>query len=209
MLTSAPRDYSFIAPMYDHVFNRPLAEGHREIGILMKRLRRPGWKVLEVGVGSGLTLGQLPPRTNFTGIDVNEKMLSRARHKAARLSGRKIKLSIMNAEKMSFAAGHFDFVMAPSVITAVDSPERCLKEMIRVTKKGGHIAIIANLRDRTSLKSQMVRYFDPLTKKYLGFRTDIDQETFAGFRQLKLIEKKQVNNLLGFPLSTFLLFERK
>jgi phosphatidylethanolamine/phosphatidyl-N-methylethanolamine N-methyltransferase len=208
MITTTPRDYSLIAPIYDRIFNKPLSEGHREIGLLIKRLNKKGLKILEVGVGSGLTLAQIPTGVEFTGIDVNEKMLSFARKKAQRISRRKINLQTMNAEKMSFRAGQFDLVMAPSVITAVESPVRCMQEMIRVTKKGGHIAVIANLRTK-SIKSQVVKFFDPLTKRYLGFTTDIDMTTFTNFQQLELIECKQVNNLMGFPLSTFLLFKKK
>lgn len=91
----------------------------------------------------------------------------------------------------------------------MDAPLKGLKEMIRVTKKGGHIAIITNLRTRDSFRSSMVKWVDPLTRKYLGFRTDMDSAMFERLRGLKLIENKQVNNFLGFPLSSYLLFEKK
>jgi phosphatidylethanolamine/phosphatidyl-N-methylethanolamine N-methyltransferase len=208
MITATPRDYSLIAPVYDHVFNKPLGEGHREIGALIKRMNKKGMKILEVGVGSGLTFGHMPRGVEFTGIDINEKMLSMARKKAHQQRGKKITLENMNAEKMTFRAGQYDLVLAPSVITAVDSPLKCMKEIIRVTKKGGYIAVIANLRN-DSIKSRMIKFLDPLTKKYLGFRTDIDLHTFDQLKQLEIIECKQINNLLGFPLSTYLLFRKK
>lgn len=209
MLTSTPRDYSFIAPVYDHVFNKPLSEGHREIGSLIKRFNKKSMKILEVGVGSGLTLNYLPDNVQFTGIDVNDRMLASARRKASQLNRKKINLEKMDAQKMAFRANQYDLVLAPSVITAVDSPDQCMQEMIRVTKKGGHIAVIANLRNMKSLKSRAIRLLDPLTKKYLGFRTDIDRARIQNFKQLKLVETKQINSLLGFPLSTYLLFQKK
>ncbi|HXH74882.1 MAG TPA: methyltransferase domain-containing protein [Bacteriovoracaceae bacterium] len=205
----APRDYSFIAPLYDHVFNIPLSEGHREIGSLIKTLsKKPGMKILEVGVGSGLTLNHVPNNQAFTGVDSNERMLSFASAKASKLKRKKITLMKMDAHKLEFKASSFDLVLAPSVITALKSPEKGMQEMVRVTKKGGHIAVIANLRVKNSFRSGMVRLVDPITRKFLGYRTDMDIETFAAFKGLKLVERKQINSVMGMHLSWFLLFKK-
>lgn len=210
MKNASPRDYSIIAPIYDHVFNRPLSEGHRKIGeLLNSKKNKKGLKILEVGVGSGLTLSYLPTSVEFTGIDVNDRMLSLARQKSKSLRRRSINLQVMNAENLEFKDNSYDLVLAPSVLSAMDTPLKGLREMIRVTKKGGHIAIITNLRNRNSMRSNMVRLFDPLTRKYLGFRTDMDSAMFERLKGLKLIEHKQVNNFLGFPLSSYLLFEKR
>ncbi len=210
MRNASPRDYSFIAPIYDHVFNKPLSEGHRKIGELIHSKKdKRGLKILEVGVGSGLTFNYLPSHVSYTGIDINQKMLNIAEQKAKKLKRKSISLKVMDAGQMDIKDNTFDLVLAPSVLSAMDAPLKGLKEMIRVTKKGGHIAIITNLRTRDSFKSNMVRWIDPLTRKYLGFRTDMDAAMFERLRGLKLIENKQVNNLLGFPLSSYLLFEKK
>lgn len=209
MNIAIPRDYSFIAPVYDQVFNRALSEGHRKIGSLLrsKRLVKE-IKVLEVGVGSGLTLSHLPNSVQYTGIDINEKMLTQAHEKAKKYRRKNITLSIMDAQKMKFKANSFDMVLAASVISAVEDPTATMKEMIRVTKKGGKIAVIANVRNKKSIKSQFVKQFDPLTKKYLGFRTDIDLEFFRKFKDVRMIENENVNSLFGFSLSSFILFEK-
>lgn len=207
---SAPRDYSFIAPLYDHIFQRFLSQGHHEIGNLLRNVRnKRAVKVLEVGVGSGLSLNYLPPSIDYKGIDINEKMLLRARDKAKMLGRRKIVLELMNAQKLAMKDNSYDLVLAASVITAVDSPLQTMKEMIRVTKKGGHIAVIANLRENDSVRSQFVKILDPITRKYLGFRTDLDLESIKKLRNVKLLQQKKVNNILGFPLSSFLLFEKR
>jgi phosphatidylethanolamine/phosphatidyl-N-methylethanolamine N-methyltransferase len=209
MNIAIPRDYSFIAPVYDQVFNRALSEGHRNIVSLLrsKRLVKE-IKVLEVGVGSGLTLSHLPNSVQYTGIDINEKMLTQAHEKAKKYRRKNITLSIMDAQKMKFKANSFDMVLAASVISAVEDPTATMKEMIRVTKKGGKIAVIANVRNKKSIKSQFVKQFDPLTKKYLGFRTDIDLEFFRKFKDVRMIENENVNSLFGFSLSSFILFEK-
>ncbi|MFP5385542.1 MAG: class I SAM-dependent methyltransferase [Bacteriovoracia bacterium] len=209
MKDAVPRDYSLIAPVYDKVFNRFLNEGHRQLGSFLRKSRSPKKEiqVLEVGVGSGLTLDYLPASIRYTGIDINKRMLSLAHKKAERFKRRKISLSVMDAHRLSFKPNSFDLVLAASVITAVENPEQVMKEMVRVTKKGGKIAIVANIRNK-SYRSQLVRRFDPLTKKFLGFRTDIDASYFENIKGIRQIENKEVNSLFGIPLSSFLVFEK-
>jgi phosphatidylethanolamine/phosphatidyl-N-methylethanolamine N-methyltransferase len=207
MLTTVPRDYSFIAPIYDQIFDKVLSEGHKKIGSLLRSKKSPQLKVLEVGVGSGLTLDYLPNRIEYCGIDINNKMLSLAHSRADRYPRKKISLALMDAHKLTYKNNSFDIVMAASVISAVEDPSRVMKEMIRVTKKGGEIAVIANVRE-DSYKSKIIKRFDPLTKKLLGFRTDLDNYLFQSFTEIELIETQQVNNLLGFPLSTYMLFRK-
>lgn len=209
MSFAIPRDYSMIAPVYDQVFNRFLCDGHKRLGAMLKK-EKPSkdFKILEVGVGSGLTLSYLPANVQYSGIDINEKMLELAHEKAKLLKKKNIDLSVMDAHKLTYKAGSFDLVLGASVITAVEDPQSVMKEMIRVTKKGGRIAIIANIRNN-SYRSQIVRRFDPLTKKFLGFRTDMDANYFGNFKGLKLLQKEPVNSVMGFHLSSFLLFEKR
>lgn len=210
MIQVTPRDYSFIAPVYDHIFNIPLAEGHQKMGTLMKKTRSKNGasKVLEVGVGSGLTFSHVPAHVDFTGIDVNEKMLSQASKKAVMLKKRKINLEIMDAVKMRFASHTFDLVMAPSVLSAMQEPMSGLKEIIRVTKKGGKIAVIANLRQADKNDSTILKVLDPFTRKFLGFRLDLTLEEMNKFKNLRIVEKKPINNFFGQALSTYVLFEK-
>jgi phosphatidylethanolamine/phosphatidyl-N-methylethanolamine N-methyltransferase len=209
MLSSTPRDYSLIAPIYDRVFNRFLSQGHQRLGMLLRNKRLiKGMKVLEIGVGSGLSLDQLPSTVEYTGVDINEKMLKIAELKARVLKRRKITLSIMDAHRLAFKANSFDLVIAASVITAVENPDMVIKEMMRVTKKGGNIVVIANFRNKASFKSQLVKRMDPLTKKFLGFRTDLDSEMFKKHKGLRMIENHDINRLFGYPLSSFIVFQK-
>lgn len=209
MLNTLPRDYSLIAPVYDQVFNKILSEGHQKLGQLLKSKKTiPGFKVLEVGVGSGLTFDYLPNGIEYHGIDVNKKMLSLAHIKAKNYRRKKISIGLMDAHKLSFSANSFDLVMAASVLSAVEDPKKVMQEMIKVTKKNGQIAIIVNVREK-NYKSQLVRVFDPFTKKVLGFRTDLTSDLFSEFTELELLETQQVNNLFGFPLSSYMLFRKK
>lgn len=208
MPKSMPRNYSIIAPVYDQLFHRPLSEGHHKVGSLLEEVLSPKARVLEVGVGSGLTFGHLPAEVDYVGIDINERMLTVARKKVKLHPGKKIELQVMDVQKMNFENESFDMVIAPSVITAIESPIIGIQEMMRVTKTGGYLVIIAHLENRASPGSRSLRLFNWLTKKFVGFRMDIDSNIFDQFKELELIEKAAVNRVLGFPLSTFLVFKK-
>ncbi len=210
MNINAPRDYSIIAPVYDQIFNKILSEGHREIGLLLKdRSKDKKLKVLEVGMGSGLTLNYLPKKINYTGIDINEHMLELAKKKTKETKFIQTSLSLMDAKKLQFKSGTFDFVIAASVVTAVDDPQKTIEEMIRVTKKNGHIAIIANMRNKNSIRSGLLKYLNPLTKMLLGFRMDLEADFFDKFKKIELTNHRPINFVAGRPLSSFLIFKRK
>ena len=206
----SPSDYSLLAPFYDLLFDRPLSEGHGRIGALLteEALQHPKMKILEIGVGSGLILNRLPSGVHYTGIDVNEKMLELARKKSKRLGlENRVHLSNMDAENLSFEDGSFDLVIAPSVLSAMGNPPKAFAEMVRVTRHGGKIAVVVNLRDK-GLRSRLVLPFDSLTRRFIGFRLDLTREKLLN-RELTLLEDRSINKLFGFPLSSFLLYEKR
>jgi phosphatidylethanolamine/phosphatidyl-N-methylethanolamine N-methyltransferase len=210
MISSAPRDYSLIAPVYDQIFHKLLSEGHREIGLYLKeRSKDKKLKVLEVGIGSGLTLNYLPKKIAYTGIDINQRMLNLAKEKTQRINLMEASLSVMDAKQLQFKSGTFDVVIAASVVTAVDDPQKTIEEMIRVTKKSGFIAIVANIRKNNSLKSGFLKSLDPFTKMFFGFRMDLEEDFFDRFRQIELTDHRPINFIAGRPLSSFLVFRKK
>ncbi len=209
MSIKGPRDYNHLAPVYDRVFHTILNEGHELIGQVLsgeKPLR--GKKVLEIGVGSGLTINYLPRSIHYTGIDINEQMLYQANQKMKKLKRMDCELKLMDAERLRFRKETFDFVIAASVLTAVQNTDLTMNEMIRVTKRGGKIAIVANVRKQGSFKSSMMRRFNFLTKRFLGFRMDLDSDYFLQFKSVRLIGKMNINKVMGIPLSSFLIFEK-
>lgn len=208
--SSAPTDYSFIAPLYDRLFNRPLSEGNQIIANLLQQSQVEGGrlKVLEVGVGSGFTLTHLPDHLDFVGIDLNERMLDLARDRARQFKRENVRLEVMDAKKLNYPENHFDLVLAPSVLSAMDFPGEGLNEMVRVARKGGKIAIVMNLRKRESLRSTMVKALGPLTRNFLGYRVDLYLDDLQVPENLKFLEVKDVNKFMGFRWSTFMLLEK-
>lgn len=196
-----PRNYSLIAPLYDRFFARPLEEGHHLIGDLI--YDNPHKKILEVGIGSGLTLEHVEDH-DFTGVDINEEMLYEAQVKA--LGRHNIQLFQMDAENLEFPNNQFDIVMAPSVLSAVAHPMEVFEEMIRVTRPGGKIVVISTFSDDKKLISKI---FDPLTRSFLGFRLDLELDDFKNHKKLKTLEVRKINRFAHFNLSWYLEFEKQ
>jgi len=132
--------YRYYAPLYDRLFGAVLEPGRRELTEKVAA-HKPG-SLLEVGVGTGLTLARYPASTDVVGIDVSHHMLDVARQRAAGLPGRNIQLHAMDAESMDFPDGRFDCVTIPYVLSVTPHPERLVAEVRRVCRKDGIIFVL-------------------------------------------------------------------
>lgn len=137
------RAYARWAPVYDLVF-----------GEVFKRARlaaiaaaeRTGGRILEVGVGTGISLPYYSTANRLAGVDISEPMLRKARARVRELGLRHVEgLAVMDAEKMAFPDDSFDVIVAQYVITTVPNPEATLDEFARVLKPGGEIVLITRV----------------------------------------------------------------
>lgn len=132
--------YRFYAPLYDRLFGAAFEPGRRALTEAVCKLNPTS--LLEVGVGTGLTLGGYPPTSSIVGIDISDHMLKIARERATQLTDHNIHLAAMNAEAMDFPDGCFDCVALPYVLSVTPHPERLVAEIRRVCRKGGTILIL-------------------------------------------------------------------
>ena len=137
--------YARLAPIYDFVFGKALDTGRRALAAAASA-HQPA-SLLEVGVGSGLTLPLYPASTEVVGIDLSEDMLARARARAAAMPGRRIELRRLNAEHMPFADASFEMVTVPYVLSVTPDAARFVREIRRVCKPGGTIVIANHFND--------------------------------------------------------------
>jgi ubiquinone/menaquinone biosynthesis C-methylase UbiE len=129
---------------------------------------RPGETVLEVGCGSGVLDRWLAHHTGganpIVGVDINRYLLQEA-GALSRKEGLEetIEYREGSAEALPFSDNSFDVTLSVTVIEEVDA-QRLLAEMVRVTKPGGRVAVIArsvdipflmNLPLRTELKAKV------------------------------------------------------
>ncbi len=132
--------YARWAPVYDLVFGAVFDKGRQAA---ITAAERVGGRILEVGVGTGISLPDYAPTNRLTGVDISVPMLKKAR---ARVAARRLAnveaLAVMDAAQMALPDASFDVVVAQYVITAVPHPEATLDEFARVLG-GGFIKSVA------------------------------------------------------------------
>ena len=167
--------YRLYAPVYDRVFAPSFSEGHRKMYQSLDL--EEGDRILEVGVGTGISLAFCPDYVQVEGIDFSESMLRQARQKLDDGGiGSNVVLSKMDAHELEFDDETFDHSLVAHALSVVSKPSRVLSEMKRVTKRGGKICIVNHYSKRRSLALGL---WNPLRKRLgLGMKVDF----------LKLIE---------------------
>ena len=194
-LESSRRGYRLLAPLYDVAFGLSLQHGRR-VGVAALDCR-PGEKVLEVGIGSGLSLALYPAHTELVGIDLSEEMLAIARRRLQRHPPRaRCTLLAMNAEQLKLDDASFDKVIVLFAISGLPNPLRALRELHRVCKPGARLVLVNRFRSA----SDRLRAFDVLLSplfRLLRYRTDIDGEALVTTAGFKLLESHHVN-LFGY-----------
>jgi phosphatidylethanolamine/phosphatidyl-N-methylethanolamine N-methyltransferase len=190
-IQAVERVYRRYAQRYDFYFGALFQPGRRAV---IERMRcRPGERILEVGVGTGLSLPLYPRDVHITGIDVSDEMLARARARVERDGLRHIEaLHKMNAEQMRFADDSFDKVVAMYVASVVPHPARLVDEMRRVCKPEGELYIVNHFQHGNPVVGGVERLIAPLSR-LLGFRPDFSLELFLDQTGLDVIEQTPVN----------------
>jgi len=134
--------YARWAPIYDIAYRHFTAPGREEA---VRAAAACGPDILEVGVGTGMSLQEYPAGTRVVGIDLSRDMLARAVSKVRRQHLGHVKcLAVMDACRLGFPDGAFDAVVAQYVITLVPDPEGALNEFLRVLKPGGEIVVVSH-----------------------------------------------------------------
>ena len=100
-------------------------------------------KILEVGVGAGTDFLQwVRAGAEAHGIDLTEEAISHVKHRMELYKENKFELSVGDAENLSYQDSSFDLVYSWGVVHHSPNTEKCLAEIVRVTKPGGTIKLM-------------------------------------------------------------------
>jgi phosphatidylethanolamine/phosphatidyl-N-methylethanolamine N-methyltransferase len=166
MVTKA---YARWAPVYDLVFGQVFDRGRQAA---IEAAERIGGRILEVGVGTGISLPDYQPTSRLCGVDISEPMLRKAKARVTELGLSHVEgLWVMDAENLSFPDQSFEVVVAQYVVTTVPNPEATLDEFARVLKPGGEIILVSRVGADAGLRKVIEHGFAPAARK-LGWRTE-------------------------------------
>jgi phosphatidylethanolamine/phosphatidyl-N-methylethanolamine N-methyltransferase len=198
------RAYARWAPVYDLVFGAVFERGRMAAVGAAERI---GGRILEVGVGTGISLPDYRRSSRLVGIDLSEPMLRKAQERvAARALDNIEALAVMDAQHLGFADATFDVVVAQYVITVVPDPEATLDEFIRVVKPGGEIILVNHIGAEAGLRRAFEQWFAPMARR-LGWRPEFSWHRLAHWAErhggVRVIERRPMPPLGQFSLIRF------
>ena len=196
--------YARWAPVDDLVFGAVFERGRHAA---IAAAERVGGRILEVGVGTGISLPHYSKNCRLCGVDISAPMLRKAEERVAEFGLSNVDgLWVMDAEHLSFPDASFDVVVAQYVITTVPNPEATLDEFARVLKPGGEIVLVSRVGAEAGLRRSLEHWFAPAARK-LGWRTEFSFARYARWaaqaRGMRLIERRAVPPFGHFNLIRF------
>jgi phosphatidylethanolamine/phosphatidyl-N-methylethanolamine N-methyltransferase len=195
--------YARWAPVYDLSFGK-IADAGRIIAVDAINKRRGS--VLEVGVGTGISLPRYRPHLDVTGIDLSPEMLNKARERVNKLGLRNIRRILeMDAQELDFEDDSFDTVVAMYVLTVVPEPAKVMAELERVCKPGGQILIINHFSQEHGVRGMVEKAMAPFAER-LGWRPEFGIENVMTQDNLRLVEERPMK---PFGLFTMLRFTKE
>jgi phosphatidylethanolamine/phosphatidyl-N-methylethanolamine N-methyltransferase len=201
--------YARWAPIYDLVFGAVFDRGRKASIAAAEKI---GGRILEVGVGTGLSLPDYSPTSSLIGVDLSAPMLRKAQIRSRECGLANVEgLAVMDAQRLGFRDGVFDVVVAQYVITAVPDPEATLDEFVRVLKPGGEIVLVNHLGADAGPRAAFERLFAPLARR-LGWRPEFRWERLARWTShhggVRVVERRSMPPLGHFSLIRFARLDR-
>ncbi|MBL4700660.1 MAG: class I SAM-dependent methyltransferase [Phycisphaeraceae bacterium] len=136
---------------------------------------KPGDRILDLGVGTGLTLKHYPKDVTVIGMDLSHGMISKARVMCQERGYDHIKLVRGDGMNPPFAAQSFDHIIMCHTVTVVSDPARLLNQAARIVKPGGRIVLANHFRSTNSIMGWLEKFSNPFWVK-IGWRSDVALE---------------------------------
>ena len=193
--------YARWAPVYDLTFGIIADAGRKRAVRYMNTL--PPSRILEVGVGTGISLPAYERKHTITGIDLSTEMLKKARERVRRRNLSNVEAILeMDAGDLRFEDDSFDVVVAMYVLTVVPDPARVMRELARVCRPGGEVILVNHFSTDKGLRGKVEKHMARFAED-LGWRPEFPRETVMVCDELKLEEELPLKPLGLFTMMRF------
>lgn len=201
-IKAVEESYARWAPVYDRTFGAVTRAGRRRA---VQFINAREGSVLEVGVGTGLSLQHYAPHLKVTGIDFSHDMLKKAEAKVQEMNLSHVEaLRQMDARQLDFPDNAFDTVAAMHVLSVVPEPEQVMREIARVLKPGGKLVVTNHFKSGKGVRASLERLSAPLAN-VIGWHSDFELETILKDDRLRI---EQQESLPPLGMMTFLVLEK-
>lgn len=190
------------APVYDFVFGRSMFGRNfdRARTIAMDHLNTRIGDVLEVGVGTGLTLPRHRPDNRIYGIDISPDMLAIAEKRVAEAGLDNVaELRRMDAAALDYPNARFDTVAVMFTITVVPHPDAVMAEVERVTKPGGEAIFVSHFASENGARKAFEALITPITSR-IGWRPDFPVSRILNRPGFEHLETRPLDKLGVFSM---------
>lgn len=197
------RAYRRWAPVYDYTFGLVTVAGRRQA---VRHINEGSGRVLEVGVGTGISLGQYHRHLEIVGIDLSHEMLAKARERVSRERLEHVTDVVeMDAAQLAFPDASFDTAVAMYVLTTVPDPEQVMAELERVCRPGGEVILVNHFSADGGPRAVVERMLARQAPR-LGWRPEFPLKIALSRPGLELIEQRP---LAPFGIFTMLRLRRR
>jgi len=188
------------APVYDYTFGR-VADAGRKHAVKIINTRKG--RVLEVGVGTGLSLPCYGEHLSVTGIDLSPEMLDKAREKVTKKKlGNVDGLHEMDASALGFADESFDTVVAMYVMTVVPDPDKVMRELERVCAPGGEVILVNHFSQEDGVRGALEKKLAPFAD-LIGWHAVFEVDRVLICEDLRLLERRPLRPVGLFTMLRF------
>jgi phosphatidylethanolamine/phosphatidyl-N-methylethanolamine N-methyltransferase len=167
---STRKIYDIHSMFYDATFGR-LVKRRIERAIHHMNIAETD-QVLDLGIGTGVSLNYYPQHARVTGVDLSSGMLRKAREKIRERELPHANVFQADALRLPFADDTFDHVFTSHVISVVSDPYRLVQEAQRVARPGARIVMVNHFQSTNRFIAMVEKWLCPLCTK-LGWRSDL------------------------------------